>query len=108
MNKTGWRIFSAIMQEGVCMKWILVFCAVMVMTGCASRWTQEGKGYIETKQDAVACSDTILKEQKDLNEENVKICMEAKGYRRNAAQQVDPMPVPPLMDAPTPKVDPTP
>ena len=60
------------------MKWILVFCAVMVMTGCASRWTQEGKGYIETKQDAVACSDTILKEQKDLNEENVKICMEER------------------------------
>lgn len=90
------------------MKRILCFGILLILAGCSGRWTQEGKGYIETKQDGAACADTILAEHRDLNEETVKACMEAKGYRRNTAQQVDPTPAPPLMDAPTPKVEPTP
>ncbi|HZC81425.1 MAG TPA: hypothetical protein VE222_06845, partial [Nitrospiraceae bacterium] len=71
------------------MRWILVFCIVMVITGCSSRWTQEGKSYIETKQDLAGCEDTIIKEHKDLNEETIKACMGERGYRRSTAQQVD-------------------
>ena len=96
---------TTFMQEGVCMKWILVFCAAMAMTGCGGRWTQEGKGYIETHQDSAACSDTILKEQKDLNAENMKICMEAKGYRRSTAERVGAESAPPPAEVPTPKTD---
>ena len=87
------------------MKWILVVCAVMAITGCASRWTQEGKGFIETKQDAAGCADTILAEHKDLNEETVKACMEAKGYRRSKAERVEPGSVPPPAEAPAPKTE---
>jgi len=105
MNKTGWQIFSAFMQEGVCMKWILIFSVVMAITGCASRWTQEGKGFIETKQDAAGCADTILAEHKDLNEETVKDCMEGKGYRLRTAQPVKAESVPPPAEAPAPKTE---
>ena len=87
------------------MKWVLVFCLMMALTGCASRWTQEGKGFIETKQDAAGCSDTILKEHKELNAENVKICMEGKGYRRSTAERVDAGSVPPSAEAPAPKTE---
>ena len=76
------------------MKRILIFCVVMATMGCA-RWTQEGKSYIETKQDAAGCADSILAEHRDLNPETVKTCMEAKGYRRSTAERVETGSVPP-------------
>ena len=98
-------LLISFMQEGVCMKSVLVFCVVMATMGCSSRWTQEGKSYTETKQDAVNCADSILAEDRNLNPEKMKTCMEAKGYRRSTAERVKAESVPPAAEAPVPKTD---
>ena len=87
------------------MKRILIFCVVMATMGCSSRWTQEGKSYTETKQDVAHCADSILAEDRNLNPEKVKTCMEEKGYRLRTAQPVEAGSVPPPAEAPTPKTE---
>lgn len=98
-------LLISFMQEGVCMKSVLVFCVVMATMGCSSRWTQEGKSYTETKQDAADCADSILAEHRNLNSETVKTCMEAKGYRLHTAQPVQAESVHLPAEAPTPKTE---
>jgi hypothetical protein len=67
------------------MKRLLLVGLIIVVVGCSSRWVQEGKGYIETRQDGGACADSILAGHRELNDESMKECMEGKGYRRHGA-----------------------
>jgi outer membrane murein-binding lipoprotein Lpp len=61
---------------------IIVIIGLCLLAGCASQWNQEGKSRMETRQDSGACANQILTERKELNDDNMKVCMEAKGYQR--------------------------
>ena len=63
------------------MKKTLLLGLIIISSACASKWSQEGKSGIETRQDSAECANRILSERRELNETAVRECMEAKGYR---------------------------